>query len=163
VANDPKKSKLSKRGCIMLKKTGLELVGLVAMVFILFVAQGQTEEQGWKKTITLPSGEVVCDLNGKWDLEFTPRGELKMMIGNRITDLLNISQEGNTYKGVRLIGNQWNPKGQVVIEGELDKNGIKTLTYNANGLEGQFKANLSKDGNMIEFRGVDFFMELTRK
>ena len=54
----------------MLKKTGFWLLGLVVMISILFIAQAQTEEQGWKKTITLPSGEVVCDLNGEWDLFF---------------------------------------------------------------------------------------------
>ena len=59
----------------MLKKTGIRLLALAGMVFILFIAQAQTEEQGWKKTITLPSGEVVCDLNGEWDLFLEGRGE----------------------------------------------------------------------------------------
>jgi hypothetical protein len=62
-----------------------------------------------------------------------------------------------------MIGNQWNPKGQVVIKGELDNNGIKKLTYNGSGLEGSYNAKLSKDGNIIEFSGADFFMELNRK
>ena len=43
----------------MFKKTGFRLLVLMGIVFILFIAQAQTEEQGWKKTITLPSGEVV--------------------------------------------------------------------------------------------------------
>ena len=47
------------------------------MVSVLFIAQAQTEEQGWKKTITLPSGEVVCDLNGEWDSLWQGRGELQ--------------------------------------------------------------------------------------
>ena len=59
----------------MLKKTGFRLLCLVAMVSFLFIAQAQTEEQGWKKTITLPSGEVVCDLNGEWDIVWIGRGE----------------------------------------------------------------------------------------
>jgi hypothetical protein len=63
----------------MSKKTGIGLTGLVVLVFILFVAQGQTEEQGWKKTVTLPNGEVVCDLNGKWDSEWNGKGELKFL------------------------------------------------------------------------------------
>jgi hypothetical protein len=45
------------------------------MVSFLFIAQAWTEEQGWKKTITLPGGEVVCDLNGEWDLAWYGRGE----------------------------------------------------------------------------------------
>jgi hypothetical protein len=144
----------------MLKKTGIGLAGLV-MVFILFVGQAQTEEQGWKKTVTLPSGDVICDLNGKWDSEWNGRGELRFL--GRIVDVVEISQQGNFYEGIRMIGNQWNPKGQVVIKGELDKNGIKKLTYNGRDLEGSYNAKLSKDGNIIEFTGADFFMELTRK
>jgi hypothetical protein len=145
----------------MSKKTGIGLAGLVVLLFILFIAQAQAEEQGWKKTVTLPNGEVVCDLNGLWDLEWNGVGELKSI--GRIVDVLEISQQGNFYEGIRMIGNQYNPKGQIVIKGELEKNGIKKLTYNASGLEGSYKAKLSKDGNMIEFNGPDFFMELTRK
>jgi hypothetical protein len=64
----------------MSKKTGFRLFCLAAMVFILFIAQAQTEEQGWKKTLTLPSGEVVCDLNG--DLPIP----LKLTTGSGQTD-----------------------------------------------------------------------------
>jgi len=24
-------------------------------------------EEGWKKTVTLPSGEVILDMSGEWD------------------------------------------------------------------------------------------------
>ena len=72
----------------MLKKTGFRLLGLAAMVSILFIAQAQTQEHGWKKTITLPSGEVVCDLTGEWDLSWVGRGEYQ--IARILRDVLRI-------------------------------------------------------------------------
>ena len=146
----------------MLKKTVFRLLCLAAMVSVLFIAQAQTEEQGWKKTITLPSGEVVCDLNGEWDMLWQGRGEMQAY--GQFRDVFKISQKGSSFEGIRMIGNQANNKGSKAIEGELDKNGFKRLIYNAGGLSGQYKAKISKDGNMIEFEpNKDFFYELTRK
>ena len=119
------------------------------MVSILFIAQAQTEEQGWKKTITLPSGEVVCDLNGEWDSLWQGRGELAGF--GRYKDVVKITQKDNYFEAIQTIGNQWNPKGSVVIRGELNKNGFEKLLYTARGLEGTYKAKISKDGNLIEF------------
>ena len=102
----------------MLKKTGFSLLGLVVMVSILFVAQAQTQEHGWKKTITLPSGEVVCDLTGEWDLFWVGRGEYQ--IAGILRDVLKLTQQGESFIGIRMIGNQWMPKGSTAIEGELD-------------------------------------------
>ena len=63
-----------------------------------------------------------------------------------------------------MIGNQFNPKGTVVIRGELNKNGFEKLLYNAAGLEGPYKGKISKDGNLIEFdQNKDFYFELTRR
>ena len=88
----------------MLKRIGFRLLALVAMVSILFIAQAQTEEQGWKKTITLPSGEVVCDLNGEWDLSLDRPWRICKLIGH-IRDVLKITQQGNSFEGIRMIGN----------------------------------------------------------
>ena len=110
----------------MLKKTGFRLLGLVAMVSFLFIAQAQTEEQGWKKTITLPGGEVVCDLNGEWDYMGRP---WSMHGAGPNQDVVKITQQGNSFEGIRMKGVSISPKGTVVIEGELDKNGFKKLMY----------------------------------
>ena len=147
----------------MLKKTGFRLLGLAAMVSILFIAQAQTEEQGWKKTITLPSGEVVCDLNGEWDSLWTGRSGLALALGS-FRDVVKITQEGNSFEGIRMIGNMFNSKGSLAVKGELDKDGFKNLVYYTGGeFGGSFKAKLSKDGNLIEFNSNDFSYELTRK
>ena len=145
----------------MLKKTGFRILCLVVMVFILFIAQSQTEEQGWKKTITLPSGEVVCDLNGEWDLLWIGRGEAFAM--GRTQMPVKITQQGNSFIGIRMEGNEFVSKGSVSIEGELDKNGVKRLFYHGNRQEGTYKSKLSKNGNLIEFTTSYGFVELTRK
>jgi hypothetical protein len=146
----------------MLKKTGFRLLCLAAMISFLFIAQAQTEEQGWKKTITLPSGEVVCDLNGEWDYLWYGRGESQM--GGRVRDVVKITQQGNSFEGIRMIGNQYNLKGSMTIEGELDTNGFKRLLFKATGMVGQCEGKISKDGNKIEFYRLNFFeVEMTRR
>ena len=108
----------------MFNKTGFKLLGLVAMVSILFITQAQTEEQGWKKTITLPSGEVVCDLNGEWDWVWTGRGPLVGL--GRDRDIIKITQQGNSFKGIHMKGYRSALKGSVAIEGNSIKMGLRS-------------------------------------
>jgi hypothetical protein len=146
----------------MLKKSGFWLLCLAVMVSFFFIAQAWTEEQGWKKTITLPSGEVVCDLNGEWAYLWQGRGSDQATFG-RIRDVVKITQQGDSFEGIRMIGNFANPKGQIVIEGKLDNSGCKKLNYNVQPWSGEYKAKISKDGNKIEFESNNFYIELTRK
>ena len=146
----------------MLKKLGFKLLCLAAMVSVLFIAQAQTEDQGWKKAITLPSGEVVCDLNGEWDFLWTGRGE-NLYMGS-VKDVVKITQQGDSFEGVRMIGNIGSAKGSLAIKGELDKNGFKNLLFYSKGeYDGSYKGKISKDGNLIEFKTNVAFVELTRK
>ena len=146
----------------MLKKTGIRLLALAAMVSILFIAQAQTQEQGWKKTITLPSGEVVCDLNGEWDLFFVGRGEWALF--GQYRDVVKITQQGNSFEGIRMIGAQFFPKGEVAVEGDLDTDGFKKLIFKTSRGYHNHKGKISKDGNKIEFnQGNLYDVELTRK
>ena len=145
----------------MLKKTEFRLLGLVVMVFFLFIAQAQTEEQGWKKTITLPSGEVVCDLSGEWDLVWTGRGEYQA--AGRVQNVIKITQQDNSFEGIRMMETQYFRKDSKAIEGELDKNGFKKLRYLAADQTGSYKGKISKDGNLIEFTTIFGYVELTRK
>ena len=138
------------------------LLCLAALVSFLFIAQAQTEEQGWKKTITLPSGEVVCDLNGEWDSLWTGRGEM-LPLGS-MRDVVKITQQGNSFEGIRMIGNMISSKGSLALKGELDKDGFKNLHYYAKGEHiGSYKGKISKDGNLIEFNYKDGYLEFTRK
>ena len=146
----------------MFNKMGFKLLGLVVMASFLFIAQAQTEEQGWKKTITLPSGEVVCDLNGEWDSLLMGRGGNSF--GRQERDVFKITQQGKSFKGVRTIGNQFLHKGSIAIEGELDSNGFKKLIYRGDANTGLAIGKIIKDGNMIEIQyGSSFVVELTRK
>ena len=147
----------------MLKKTGYRLLVLVAMVSFLFIAQAWTEEQGWKKTITLPNGEVVCDLNGEWDVVWIGRGEF-MQFGS-VKNRWKITQQGNSFRGIRMIGGPDVPKDSLVIEGELDKNGFTKVIYLLpQGTPVLPTAKISKDGNTIELKqSVAFEVELTRR
>ena len=88
----------------MLKRTGIRLLALAGMVSILLIAQAQAEEQSWKKTITIAGGEVVCDLNGEWDLFWIGRGEGSGF--GHIRDVVKITQQGNSFEGIRMVGNQ---------------------------------------------------------
>jgi hypothetical protein len=145
----------------MLRKTGFRLLCLAAMVSFFFIAQAQTEEQGWKKTLTLPSGEVVCDLNGEWDLLWTGRGEAVRM--GRVQVPLKIIQQGNSFKGIRMKSNVYAREGSVAIEGELNKDGFEKLIFNSPNQQGTYKGKLSKDGNLIEFTTTWGYVEVTRR
>jgi hypothetical protein len=151
-------------GGVMLKKIGFKLLVLAAMVSFLFIAQAQTEEQGWKKTITLPSGEVVCDLNGEWDYLWIGQGQMAQQ--PNIKDVVKITQQGNSFEGIRMIGN-WNmAKGTVMIQGELDKNGFKKLIYTGGTAKRPTptEGKISKDGNKIEMKVfTNFDSEFTRR
>jgi hypothetical protein len=150
----------------MLKKTRFLPTTIFTLTILIIFSTAYPEEKGWKKSITLPSGEVVCDLNGIWDYEFNGRGELRTSgwSSGTIMDAIGITQEGNSFKGVRLRGNQFAEKGQVAVEGEMDNNGIKRLYHQMYGrTNGSFKAELSKDGNKIEINDPNFTVELIRK
>jgi hypothetical protein len=150
----------------MLKKTRFLSIPILILTILIIFSTAYAEEKGYKKTITLPSGEVVCDLSGQWNYEFNGRGELRTSgwSGGTITDAIEITQEGGSFKGVRLKGNQFGEKGQLAVEGEMDKNGIKKMYHQLYGrTNGSFKTELSKDGNKIEINDPNFIVELIRK
>jgi hypothetical protein len=150
----------------MVKKTFLVLICFISsMIFV-----STLHAQGSKKTITLPSGEVVCDLNGEWDALYENLGTYSW-VGN-LKDMLKITQQDGSFVGVKMIGTQYMKKGEESIRGELDKNGIKKVrvgVVQATGL--QFldcEGKISEDGNKIIINGSESGSErirvtLTRK
>jgi len=144
----------------MLKKTFLVLICFMSLIIFISTSHGQ----GSKKTITLPSGEVVCDLNGEWDALYENLGEYTW-VGN-LKDMVRITQQGGSFVGVKMIGTEWVPKDAVSITGELDKNGFKkvsvvlTPAYALDCKGGQ----ISEDGNKIIIDGGERIrVTLTRK
>ena len=70
------------------------------------------------------AGETI-DLNGEWDAVY------ETWVGN-LKDTVKISQEGNKFVGIRLIGSVYVPKGSKAIKGELIGqmfNQVSALTY----------------------------------
>jgi hypothetical protein len=144
----------------MVKKTFLVLICSMSLIIFISTLHGQ----GSKKTITLPSGEVVCDLNGEWDALYENLGEYTR-VGN-LKDMVRITQQGGSFVGVKMIGTEWIPKDAVSITGQLDKNGLKkvsvmlTRAYALDCKGGQ----ISEDGNKIIIDGGERIrVTLTRK
>jgi hypothetical protein len=146
----------------MVKKTFLALICFISLTIFISTLHGQ----GSKKTITLPSGEVVCDLNGEWDALYESLGAWKWAGNKDLKDVLKITQQGGSFVGVKTIGGGYVPKDAVSIKGELDKNGIKMVrVVLMQGEDGEeCKAQISEDGNKIIIDGSKRVrVTLTRK
>ena len=139
----------------------------ILMICFVFVACGEEIEplkplqKGMPNTKTLSTGDVVYDINGEWDaiLDSGPSGKME--------DIINITQEGNKFVGIKLIGNQCFPKGSETIKGELEKNGFKS--FHTNTASGWTSANtkIGEKCNKIVIEtpsaGITVDLTLTRK
>ena len=88
------------------------------ITFVSSIVQAQMEnplKAGMPNTVTLSSGEVVYDLNGEWDDVF----DNDYLGGSK--DIIKITQVGNKFIGIALIGNQNIEKNKEILNGELEK------------------------------------------
>jgi len=109
-----------------MKKTLIIL--LITLVFATVQAQTDNPlKQGMPNTTILPNGEVIYDLTGEWDAVID-NGYLGVD-----KDVIKITQEGNKFVGIKLIGNRWIGKDQEFIKGELEKDSIKSPYRNVYG------------------------------
>ena len=154
-----------------MKKTSVTLV--LAFTFLLAfasVAIAQTAEKEWEKTVTLPSGEVILDMNGEWDDKGKGYGVFSTF-GEFSPEILTITQGGNTFTAIKQIGSKWVPKGSKTIKGELDKDGFKVVYayIGSEAMDGIFnweecKWEISENGNKISLDcGERVKRTLTRK
>jgi hypothetical protein len=127
----------------MVKRTFLVLTCLISLIFFVSPLRGQ----GPKKTITLPSGEVVWDLNGEWDV-FVDNYGLNSFAGS-YKQIEKITQTGSSFVSIRMIDDPWNRKGSQSLRGELDKSGIKKVTILKSSGSVEAKGQIRKDGNEI--------------
>ena len=128
----------------MIKRIFSFLIIFTAILTFISIAYSQME----KRTLTLPSGEVVCDLNGEWNALYEHYGSLQS-VGN-IKSSLKITQQGNMFVGTSLIATIYTPAGTEKIRGELDKDGIKKARYYRPEIGWtNAKGELSKDCNKI--------------
>jgi hypothetical protein len=129
----------------MVKKTFLVLICLISSIIFISTLHGQ----GSKKAITLPNGEVVCDLNGEWDT-FVENYGPNAFAGSYL-QVNKITQTGSSFVSVRMIDDPMNLKGSQSLQGELDMGGIKkvTITGNSGMFVSEAKGQISVDGNKI--------------
>ena len=110
---------------------------------------------GMPNTITLPNGEVVYDLNGEWEAvydstyvgSFAAGGEKESVKG-----IVKITQEGNKFVGIKVIGDLWADENQEAVQGELEKNRFGKLYVVTMGIVLEWlpgKGEISEDGNKI--------------
>jgi hypothetical protein len=100
------------------------------------------------KTISLPSGEVIHDLNGEWDAIIDPYGLAKEGV-NPYKQIIKITQKAESFEGVQMLDDQWLPKGSLRIAGKLANDGFYYV--NIYLLAGIFTASgkISEDGKQI--------------
>ena len=130
----------------MVKKTFLVLIYFIGLIIFISTLYGQ----GSKKTITLPNGEVVWDLNGEWDV-FVENYGLKAYAGN-YPQINKITQTGSSFVAIRMIDDPNNLKGSQSLQGEIDKSGIikkVTITGSFGSYVAEAKGQISDDGNKI--------------
>lgn len=97
------------------------ILSVILSVALVTPSYADQLKPGMANTVTLADGSVVYDLNGEWDavIDNGTSGISK--------DIIKITQEGNKFVGIKLIGNQWVGKGKETIRGELEGDGFKSL------------------------------------
>jgi hypothetical protein len=127
----------------MVKKFFLFIVILTTVITLTFIAYSETA----KKTLTLPSGETVCDLNGEWNVLVENYGPA-IDFGS-YPQIWKITQKGSSFTAVRMIDDPFNKKGRQAVEGELDKSGIKKVVILTGYGPRDAKGQISDNGNRI--------------
>jgi tetratricopeptide (TPR) repeat protein len=70
---------------------------------------------------TMNCNNVAIKLNGEWDTVY----DLKEY--GVYKDAVQITQSGNTFVGIKLIGTQFSPKGSETIKGDVEDNRISSI------------------------------------
>jgi hypothetical protein len=144
------------------KKTFAMFVCSIALMMFVSTLNGQ----GSKKTITLPNGEVVWDLNGEWDVFIENYGNFAYY--GSYPNVYKITQNGSSFTGIRLKDNPPPSSGRAgtkSVQGELDKNGFKRfeIISSAGGIIPS-KGQISEDGNKISIDAPNYARQTyTRK
>lgn len=130
--------------------------------FVFATVQAQMDnllKKGMPNTVVLHTGSVVYDLNGEWDAIYESNVKYKASAGDFRTsskDVVRITQEGNQFVGIKLIGDEFVGKNQETVKGELEKNGFKevyTVAWDKEAYRAKWvpcMGEISQDGNKIE-------------
>jgi hypothetical protein len=133
----------------MARRIGVFLLVVVAIVSFVSMAHAQTGEKVWKKTITLPNGDVILDMNGEWNVYVT---YLRLADGYQSAEsgITKIKQTGGSFVGISMNALRAFRKGSEQIKGELAKSGFKQVEIISSS-EGNSdaKGQISEDGNQV--------------
>ena len=146
-----------------MKKLLLVLLAVfVVTAFFIYVSQAQMSPKGSKNTMTLSNGDVIWDLNGEWNAQIENYGPWKEF--GSYPQLMKITQQENSFIGMRMMDDPWNRKGSTSMRGDLDKNGFNWVQITAVAGPVDAKAHMSEDGNkMVVDDGVKARVTYTRK
>ena len=144
-----------------------KIFSIAIILFLATTTHAQTEnplKQGMSNTVTLSNGEVIYDLSGEWDAIYEREGF------DTQKDIVKITQQGNKFVGIKLIGNEYVGKGDETIKGELEKDGFKSLQVKTGYGWIDSKGKISEKGNKIEIDATmptvqrnKLYVTLTRK
>jgi hypothetical protein len=135
-----------KRGIIILA------VCLVAIIAWTGLALAQTATPAAMKTVKLPSGEEVFDINGEWDVLIENYGVFAQFGTYPNVAQITIRKSDGSFHAVRMKDNpptSPKPAGSLIMIGNLDKNGITKLDVVATEkIPSTWK--ISENGNKID-------------
>jgi hypothetical protein len=131
----------------MTRKFGILLAVLIAIVSFLCMVQAQTVENKWKKTVTLPSGELILAISGEWDVVGESYGQWSMY--GTYQDVFKITQEGTSFEAIRMKGTAYMPAGSPGTRGKLNKNGFEKVWIITPIGPMEAKVEISEDGDKI--------------
>lgn len=150
----------------MKRRITIWAVCLIALIAWVGLAFAQTAKTPTLKTVKLPSGEEVFDINGEWDMLIESFGEWEKF--GTYTNIAKIAQDGTSFYATRLKDNpppSPMKAGSFVMKGEVDKNGItKILLMPPIWDLSPDKWKIAEDGNKILINeGTRVRLTLTRK
>lgn len=141
------------------------LIILIICFAFLTLVQAQTDnplKKGMPNTVELSNGDVIYDLNGKWEVSVEHYGPWAQF--GVVSDISEIKQEGASFVGVTLLGSAHSPKGSEKLRGELERTGFKEVhTITGAGpvdLNGEI---LSNGDKLILDDGTKIRLTYTRK
>ena len=150
-----------------MKTSSVSILILLVILSVAIVVTSSNAEQlkpGMTNTVTLADGNVVYDLNGEWDAVYDNKDY------GINEDVVKITQEGNKFVGIKLIGNQWVGKGKETIKGELEGDGFKSISAYSQAMGWQPSSGKILDGGnkIVEEQFIKGFnytavLTLTRK
>ena len=147
-----------------------KLIFVYVIIFIFSVAcatvvtdvETKALTSGMPNTVTLSNGDVVYDLNGEWDDRAENYGSWSGY--GTYSNILKITQEGNSFVGIRMKNDLWNTAGSKKFRGELDKDGFKKVQIMTKVGPVNAKGQISEDGNKIIIDAYNkVILTLTRK